>query len=57
MRERRDVKLQAFDPGLTQKYDGSLRRATNRDGTFNIRRKGARIPDLSLYLMEQVKLP
>ena len=24
-----------FDPGLTQQYTGNLRRAINKDGTFN----------------------
>lgn len=30
----------AFDPGLTSKYMGAIKRAINRDGSFNIRRKG-----------------
>lgn len=29
-----------FDPGLTQKYTGELLRAINKDGSFNVRRKG-----------------
>jgi inward rectifier potassium channel len=49
MEERRNVKHQAFDPGLTQKYDGTLRRAINKDGSFNIHRKGARLQDLNFY--------
>ncbi len=31
----------AFDPGLTQKFDAPLRRAINKDGSFNVRRVGA----------------
>lgn len=30
-----------FDPGLTRQFGGKLRRAVNKDGTFNVRRKGA----------------
>jgi hypothetical protein len=29
-----------FDPGITQSYTGELRRIVNRDGSFNVRRKG-----------------
>ena len=29
-----------FDPGFTQKYTGALLRAVNKDGSFNVRRKG-----------------
>jgi len=32
----------SFDPGLTQKYTGSLLRAINKDGSFNVRRRGLR---------------
>jgi inward rectifier potassium channel len=39
-----------FDPGLTQKYTGSLRRAINKDGTFNIRRRGGTWRDIHPYL-------
>src|SRR4051794_20613178 len=28
-----------FDPGLTQRYTGELRRIINRDGSFNVRRR------------------
>jgi inward rectifier potassium channel len=31
----------AFDPGLTQQYGAPLRRALNKDGSFNVRRRGA----------------
>ena len=40
----------AFDPGLTQKYTGNLRRAINKDGTFNVRRRGATWHDFHPYL-------
>ena len=31
----------AFDPGLTQQFSNRLRRAINKDGSFNVRRHGA----------------
>jgi inward rectifier potassium channel len=40
----------AFDPGLTQKYTGSVRRVINKDGTFNVRRRGATWRDFHPYL-------
>ena len=40
----------AFDPGLTNQYAGALRRAINRDGTFNIRRRGVSWRDSHPYL-------
>jgi inward rectifier potassium channel len=30
----------SFDPGFTQQYSGALLRAINKDGSFNIRRRG-----------------
>lgn len=30
----------AFDPGLTRQFGAPLRRAVNKDGTFNVRRRG-----------------
>jgi inward rectifier potassium channel len=39
-----------FDPGLTQKYTGSVRRMINKDGTFNVRRQGATWRDFNPYL-------
>ncbi len=30
----------SFDPGLTQQYTGALLRAINKDGTFNVKRRG-----------------
>lgn len=29
-----------FDPGLTQQYSGALRRSINKDGSFNVSRRG-----------------
>jgi inward rectifier potassium channel len=40
---------QPFDPGLTQSYSGRLRRMVNRDGSFNVHRRGRRLQDLHLY--------
>ena len=40
----------AFDPGLTQKYTGNFRRVINKDGTFNVRRRGATWRDFHPYL-------
>jgi inward rectifier potassium channel len=31
----------SFDPGLTQKFTGRVRRFINKDGSFNVRRRGA----------------
>jgi inward rectifier potassium channel len=39
----------SFDPGFTKTYTGPLRRAINRDGSFNVTRRGARIHDLHIY--------
>jgi inward rectifier potassium channel len=33
---------QDFDPGLTRRFSGSLRRVINKDGSFNVRRRGGR---------------
>jgi inward rectifier potassium channel len=38
-----------FDPGFTKSYTGPLRRAINKDGSFNVKRRGARIHDLHIY--------
>lgn len=40
---------QQFDPGITQSYTGDLRRIVNRDGSFNVRRKGWSLKDLHVY--------
>lgn len=39
-----------FDPGLTQQYSARLRRAINKDGEFNIRRRGTTWHDFHPYL-------
>ncbi len=39
-----------FDPGLTQQYGGKLRRAINRDGSFNVFRRGTGWRDIHPYL-------
>jgi inward rectifier potassium channel len=40
----------AFDPGLTQQVTGSLRRAINQDGSFNVVRRGTSWRDIHPYL-------
>ncbi len=40
---------QSFDPGLTQRYDGTLTRIINRDGSFNVRRHRRLLKDLHFY--------
>ena len=39
-----------FDPGLTQKFEGPLRRVVNKDGSFNVHRRGASWRDFHPYL-------
>jgi inward rectifier potassium channel len=39
-----------FDPGLTQQYTGILRRAINKDGTFNVARHGTSWRDIHPFL-------
>jgi inward rectifier potassium channel len=39
-----------FDPGLTQQYTGILRRTINRDGSFNVARRGTGWRDIHPYL-------
>ena len=39
-----------FDPGLTQQYTGVLRRSINKDGTFNVFRRGGSWRDFHPYL-------
>jgi inward rectifier potassium channel len=40
----------AFDPGLTQQYTGAFQRVINKDGTFNVHRRGATWHDFHPYL-------
>ena len=35
-----DMNQPTFDPGLTQQYTGALRRSINKDGSFNVHRRG-----------------
>jgi hypothetical protein len=35
-----------FDPGLTQQVTGNLRRAINKDGSFNVEREGGSWRDI-----------
>ena len=39
-----------FDPGLTQQFTAPLRRVINKDGSFNVVRRGARWRDFHPYL-------
>ena len=39
-----------FDPGLTQKFTAPLRRTINKDGTFNVHRRGTTWRDINGYL-------
>ena len=45
-----EMEKPSFDPGLTQQYNGVLKRAINRDGRFNVRRTGATWHDAHPYL-------
>ena len=40
----------SFDPGLTQQVAGTLRRAINKDGSFNVLRRGGSWRDIHPYL-------
>lgn len=39
-----------FDPGLTQQFTGVLRRSINKDGSFNVSRRGGSWRDFHPYL-------
>ncbi len=41
---------EAFDPGLTQKFEGRILRSINKDGSFNVRKIGGRMRDIHPYL-------
>lgn len=41
---------QPFDPGLTQQFGGRLRRSINKDGSFNVHRRGTGLRNANLYL-------
>ena len=40
----------AFDPGITEKFTGPVRRVINKDGSFNVVRRGANWHDVHPYL-------
>ena len=40
----------SFDPGLTQQFTGVLRRSINKDGSFNVYRRGGSWRDIHPYL-------
>lgn len=44
-----EFKRPGFDPGLSQKVGGELRRAIEHDGSFNVRRRGKRYEGLHAY--------
>lgn len=47
-----------FDPGFTEKYRGQLDRILNRDGQFNVRRRGMTLQDVHPYqFMLNVRWP
>jgi inward rectifier potassium channel len=41
---------QSFHPGLTQQYAGRLRRSINKDGSFNVRRRGDKWSQKHFYI-------
>ena len=43
---------QTFDPGLTNQYSGELRRTIDKDGKFNVRRRGAAGLNFYLFLID-----
>ena len=45
------MKKESFDPGLTTKFSGELRRTINADGSFNVKRTGLHWRDANPYLM------
>jgi inward rectifier potassium channel len=48
----------SFDPGFTQTYRGQVDRIINRDGKFNVRRRGATLRDIHPYqFMVNVRWP
>jgi inward rectifier potassium channel len=44
------ARQESFDPGLTQKFEGRIKRTINKDGSFNVRRTGDAFQDSNLYL-------
>jgi inward rectifier potassium channel len=41
---------ESFDPGLTQKFEGRIRRTINKDGSFNVKKIGSKLRDIHPYL-------
>jgi inward rectifier potassium channel len=39
-----------FDPGLTNQFSGHIRRTINKDGSFNVRRRGVQMRDQQVYM-------
>ena len=44
------MKTPSFDPGLTQQFTAPLSRVINKDGSFNVRRRGSTWRDFHPYL-------
>src|ERR1700722_12745385 len=44
------IKKPSFDPGLTQQVTGNLRRAIDKDGSFNVERQGGTWRNIHPYL-------
>jgi len=40
---------QSFDPGLSQKFTGNIRRVINKDGSFNVKRIGLGLQNFHFY--------
>lgn len=43
------MRSQPYDPGISQKYTGPIRRIINQDGSFNVHRQGLRLRDLNFF--------
>jgi inward rectifier potassium channel len=43
------ARQESFDPGLTQKFEGRIRRTINKDGSFNVKKIGGRLRDIHAY--------
>lgn len=43
---------QTFDPGLTNQYGGEMRRTIDKDGSFNVRRRGGSGFNFYLFLID-----
>jgi inward rectifier potassium channel len=44
------ARKESFDPGLTQKFEGRIRRTINKNGSFNVRKTGGSMRDVNAYL-------